>query len=452
MSRNGASIAPISVMVVCPNTDFLSPGDMVPGKPKKATWGSLLALVAVAFSWVYPAYGQVPMPNWQGQVRAYVEAKDWDSAMRLVEREIARAPQDMDVRAWRARVLAWSGKLAEAEKEYLEILKVSRTDPDNWMGLAGVYSREGKIEDARRAVSTAEELDPKRSDIHAARARILRTAGQRNEARSEFQSALHLDPGSTEARDGLVSLRRGAQHELRFGQDNDRLNYSADFHDEFVSVVSQWTSHWTTSAAGNFYQRSGADAGKFVASITRRQSKWGAFTLGGAMAHDHGVIPKSEALFDLDHGWKTGETRFVRGVEFDYAQHWYWYQTARILTLNGTAVVYLPQDWAFTLAATGARSAFSGTGAAWKPSGTVRLEFPLKRWGDRRLSGNVLFAAGTENFAIVDQIGSFASQTYGGGWRFQITARQAVSGFAGYQKRTQNRTDRSFGLSYGIHL
>ena len=209
-------------MVVCPNTDFLSPGDMVPGKPKKATWSSLLALVAVAFSWVYPAYGQVPMPNWQGQVRAYVEAKDWYSAMRLVEQEIARAPQDMDVRAWRARVLAWSGKLAEAEKEYLEILKVSRTDPDNWMGLAGVYSREGKIEDARRAVSTAEELDPKRSDIHAARARILRTAGQRNEARSEFQSALHLDPGSTEARDGLVSLRRRAQHELRFGQDNDR--------------------------------------------------------------------------------------------------------------------------------------------------------------------------------------------------------------------------------------
>ena len=228
---------------MCPNTDFLTPGDTVPRKPKNATWGSLLALAAVAFSWVYPAYGQVPMPNWQVQVRAYVEAKDWDPAMRLVEEEIARAPQDMDVRAWRARVLGWSGKLAEAEKEYLEILKVSRTDPDNWMGLAGVYSREGKIEQAQRAIRTAEELDPQRSDIRAARARILRTAGQRKEARSEFQSALHLDPGSTEARDGLASVRRGAQHELRFGQDNDRLNYSADFHDEFVSVVSQWTSH-----------------------------------------------------------------------------------------------------------------------------------------------------------------------------------------------------------------
>ncbi len=64
--------------------------------------------------------------------------------MRVVDREVARAPQDVDVRAWRARVLAWSGRMAEAEKEYLAILKVSRNDPDNWMGLASVYSREGK--------------------------------------------------------------------------------------------------------------------------------------------------------------------------------------------------------------------------------------------------------------------------------------------------------------------
>ncbi len=43
--------------------------------------------------------------------------------MRIVEQEIARAPQDMDVRAWRTRVLAWSGQLAEGENEYREILK-----------------------------------------------------------------------------------------------------------------------------------------------------------------------------------------------------------------------------------------------------------------------------------------------------------------------------------------
>lgn len=80
--------------------------------------------------------------------------------MRIVDREAAAAPQDMDVRAWRARVLSWSGHLSEAEKEYLEILKFARNDPDDWMGLAGVYSREGRMEEAARALDRAVELDP----------------------------------------------------------------------------------------------------------------------------------------------------------------------------------------------------------------------------------------------------------------------------------------------------
>jgi hypothetical protein len=134
----------------------------------------------------------------------------------VVEQQIARAPQDVDVRAWRARVLAWSGKLPEAEKEYLEILKVSRTDAGNWMGWQAF------------------------------------TCGKE----SEFQYALHLDPGNAEAREGVTSARRGTQHELRFGQDNDLLSYSDGFHDEWLSVASQRTSYWGTNFAGNFYQRS----------------------------------------------------------------------------------------------------------------------------------------------------------------------------------------------------
>ena len=358
----------------------------------------------------------------------------------------------MDVRAWRARVLTWSGQFAEAEKEYLEIVKVSRTDPDNWMGLAGVYLREGRAEDALRALDRAVELDPKRADLRAARARALRAAGERNEARTEFQKALNLDPTSTEARVGLISLRREPRNELRFGQDNDLFNFADANHDEWMSLVSRWSTNWTTSVAGDFYQRGGADAGKFVGSVTRRQPKWGALTLGGAIGHDNAVIPKSEAFFDLDHGWKVSEANFVRAVEFDYGQHWYWYQAARILTLNGTAIVSFPKEWTLSLGATGARSAFSGTGAEWRPSGIGRLGFPLTHWGERGLSGNIFFAAGTENFAQVDQVGRFASQTYGGGLRFQLSARQDVTGFAGYQKRTQNRTDTSFGLSYGIHF
>jgi tetratricopeptide (TPR) repeat protein len=401
---------------------------------------------------VFPAFGQEQPSAWQTQVRKFAESKDWDSALRIVERELARAPQDMDVRAWRARVLNWSGHPAEAEKEYLEILKVSQNDPDNWMGLASAYSREGKVEDSLRALDRAVELDPKRADLRAARARALRAVGERNEARMEFQKALNLDPTSTEARAGLISVRGEPRHEMRFGQDNDLFNFTSANHDGWVSLVSQWTPHWSTSFAGSFYERAGIRAGKFSGAITGRLSRWGALTAGGAAGHDNAVIPKSEAFFDLNHGWKTGETNFLRGVEFVYGQHWYWYQTSRILTLNGTTIVYLPRDCTLSLGATGVRSTFSGAGAEWRPSGITRLGFPLANWGEKRLSGSVFFAAGTEDFAQIDQIGRFASQTYGGGLRFQISARQDVTGYASYQKRTQERTDTGFGLSYGIHF
>jgi len=449
---NGACIATFRYMGVCPDISRFGFEYAATCKAGFCLWRTVSSLILASVFVFFPAFGQGQSSDWQAQVRKYAEAQDWDSAMRLIDQEVARAPQDMDVRSWRARVLAWSGHFAEAEKEYLEILKVSPKDPDNWMGLAGVQMREGKLPEAEQAIDTAETLDPHRADIHAARARVLRAANKQKEARSEFEEALNLDATSTEALSGLNSLRGEPKHELRFGQDNDLLNYADAYRDEWMSLVSKWTANWTTSVSGDFYQRGGAQAGKFVGNVTRQQPKWGAITIGGAVGHDNAVIPKSEAFFDLDHGWRTSETKLVRGVEFVYEQHWYWYESARVLTLTGNTVVYLPKEWTFSLAGTGARSAFTGAGAEWRPSGITRLRFPLEHWGDKSLSGNVFFAVGTENFAIADQIGRFASQTYGGGLRFQMTARQDVTGYAGYQKRTQGKTDTSFGVSYGIHF
>ncbi len=127
---------------------------------------------------------------------------------------------------------------------------------------------------------------------------------------------------------------------------------------ETIPVISScWSQHWNTSIAASFYQRGGVDAGKVLGSITARAARWGALTAGGAVGHHNAVIPKSEAFFDLDRGWKLGGENFLRAVETSYGQHWYWYQAARILTLNGAAIAYFPREWTFSLAATGARAA-----------------------------------------------------------------------------------------------
>ena len=395
---------------------------------------------------------QQQLSDWETRVRKYAEARDWIAALKTVNSEIALAPLDMDMRAWRARVLAWSGDLNRAEKEYLAIVEVVPNDPDDWMDLGNIYVRQGRTDEALRALGRAVELDPKRADLREAHARALRAAGEREQAAIEFQWALNLDPSSPDARVGLASLRGEPKHELRVGEENDAFNFANDNHDGWVSLVSNWTPHWTTSVSGDFFQIFGANAGKFVGSVTGRSLGWGALTVGGATAHDHAVIPRTEAFFDLDHGWKVGGAGLLRSVEFVYGQHWYWYATARILAVNGSGILYLPNDWTWSLEITDARSAFSSAGTRWQPSGISRMGFPLAHLRDRSLSGNVLFAVGTENFAQVDQIGSFSSHTYGGGLHFQFARYQDVTSYAAYQKRTQGRTDTTFGFSYGIHF
>jgi tetratricopeptide (TPR) repeat protein len=414
----------------------------------------MLAMLRVlACIWIFCFFALAQQPTtWQEEVRKCAEAQDWTAAMSIVEREIAGAPQDMDVRTWRARVLLWSGKVAEAEREYHEILTVVPNDPDDWMALANVYSREGRAQDALQALNRAVELDPKRADLHVERGRALRATGNWPEAKLEFRRALELDPNSKEAELGLLSLRSGPRHELRGGVNTELFSFAGPNNLEGVSFTSHWTPRWTTNVSENFYQRAGMDAETFLASVTRKLPRLGAVTVGGAAAHDNSVIPRNEAFFDYDQGWRLAGSKPLRGLEIVYGQHWYWYTTARILTINEMTLFYLRHDWTWSVGLTGARSHFSGTGVEWRPSGLTRIGFPISAWEERRLQGNVFYAVGTENFAQVDEIGRLSSQTYGGGLRFQLTQRHDVTGFAAYQKRTQDRRQTSFGFTYGFRF
>jgi tetratricopeptide (TPR) repeat protein len=360
----------------------------------------------------------------------------------------------LDLKAWRARVLTWAGRFAESEHAYREILAVEKpghSDPDHWAGLATACWRLGKIEEALHAIEIAVQLDSHRADLHVAYSHILRAAGQPIEAQAELDKAHSLDPATAISPQPLKAARRYG-NEFRVGTETDFLSYTVPNYGQFASLNTSWTPLWSMNLGGAVYERSGVFADKFVGSLTFRAPSFAALTAGGSVANDHAVIPKNEAFFDLDRGRKLSETSILRGLEFDYGQHWYWYQAARILALNGAAILYLPRDWSFALAATGARSAFSGTGAEWRPSGSSKLSFPLATGRAAQLSGNIFFAAGSENFALSDQIGRFASQTYGGGLRFRFAERQDITCAASYQRRTQNRTDTYLGFGYGIHF
>lgn len=407
-------------------------------------------IVAAACVLVPLVWGQV-RPGWQDDVRRCADKQDWATAMQIVERQITATPNDMDVRAWRARVLLWSGRLPEAQKEYLEILAVAPNDPDNWLGLGSAYWREGRSDLALPALNRALTLDPNRADIHVARGRLLRAQNHFAEAKQEYQIAMRLDTANEEARLGLLSLRPAPKHELRIGSETDLFNFMSTGHNEELSLRSRWTQKWGTAAGFAAYHIGGFDATKGLGELTYNSSKWGALTIGGAAAHDNGIVPEHELFVDYDLGFKV-DAGAIRGLEIDAGPHWYEYTSARILTARLISTVYFPQGWTWSLGLIEAQSDFVGTATEWRPSGMSKLGFPLVGGVEGRLGGNLFFATGTENFAQADQIGRFSSQTYGGGLRLRLTSHQDLNGVAAFQKRTQDRSEIGFGFNYGIRF
>jgi tetratricopeptide (TPR) repeat protein len=408
--------------------------------------------LALAIALCTPSWCQQPATDWHVAVRKYAEAKDWPAAMAVVEAEQRRSPRDVDIQAWRARVLLWWGRLDEAEHEWQVVISQAPNDPDNWMALASVYQRRVQPSKALEALDAAVKLDPHRPDIHIARARALLALQQAHEAKQEFREALELDANNPEAKAGLRSFSLGPRNQLAMSTNTDWFNFANANRQGEISLASRWTPRFQTAFMGGFYQRGSLSAQKFGAAVTARSPRFGSLTIGGAAAQDNGIIPKHEFLFELDHGWKFSSAHPLRGIEVVYGQHWYWYSAAQIFAINETTILYLPKEWTWSLGLTGARSQFSGLSSEWSPSGTVKLGFPLVASERRPLLGYVFYSVGSENFSQVDQIGSFASRTYGGGLRFRLTSLQDVTSFGSYQMRSQDRTQTTFGATYGLRF
>lgn len=408
-----------------------------------------LASVADDRDWPGPAPQDKPADSWQAEVRARVNAKDLPGALRIAEARIAAAPDDLEARGWRARLCAWQGRWDDAEAEYRFVLERAPHDTDMLLGLATVLNWKQQFAEALALLDQAAALDPRRADVQLARGRVLRALGRTEEARAAFRRALDLNPGDAEARQGLESVQEAPRHQFVFGTDFDFFNFtSQDAQAYSLSLRSDWHPRWTTLLAARFDHRFGQTAGRWNGALTFRPTRNDAFTIGGSAGRDNGIVSRGEAFVEYGRGLQLSRTNFLRGLEFSYQHRWLWFDAARIQTATPSALLYFPRDWTWSLSVAAARSSFPGTGAEWRPSGITRLNFPLHR----RVAGNLFFAVGTENFALVEQIGRFSARTWGGGARVTLTSRSDISAYFAYQDRSQNRTQKSFGIAYGIRF
>jgi len=407
---------------------------------------SVLALMGTAWLVLFsiPVLAQ---EDWIDQVQTAVEQHQIPAALVIVDHRLMEVPADMEAHAWRGRLLAWSGSWQEAETEYQLVLEAFPNDEDVLIGLADVLLWQQKYSQALAALDRARSADSQNAEILLRRARVLSLLQRTPEARAQFQAVLNHDPANRSAISGLADLTVASRYELRIGEEADFFSYTENAQVETVTLTVHWEERWTTGFGISPYHLFGENAVKIWADAAYAFHKNNWVRVLGAGANPQDVVPEREVLFEYGHGFRFSNS-VIKGLESSYQEHSLWYRGAQVVALNTTQIFYLPKEWTWTLSATGARTQFSEGAADWVPSGSAKLGFPLFR----RLSGNVLFAVGAENFAQVDQIGRLSARTYGGGLRYRFAERQDVTGFVARQDREHGQTQTSLGLSYGIRF
>jgi tetratricopeptide (TPR) repeat protein len=388
-----------------------------------------------------------PTEPWQQRMHEEVTLRHLDAALAVVESRLAAAPSDLEAHGWRGRLLSWKGRWSEGKAEYQLVLEKVPNDTEILVALSDVLLWQKKYGESLQVLDRTLKIVSPDPEVLTRRARLLALLGRTPEARSGYREALRFDPRSHDARAGLASLYANTRHELRIGNDTSFFSYTGAAQTQSIGLSSRWNERWSTVFVTNVYQRFGEEAVNFLASASFRITGGDSVNVGAAVANRQAVVPTSEAFFEYAHGFRF-ENRLMTGLESSYQQHWFWYQGARVLTLSSSNLVDLPRGWTWTLTVTRARTAFTGIGADWATSGWTKMGFPIQR----RLTGNLFYAVGSEDFSRVDEIGRFAAHTYGGGLRYQSAEKQDVTGYVSRQDRTKGQTATSFGLSYGIRF
>ncbi len=405
------------------------------------------ALAFAAVTWLLLSTFLLAEDDWQRQVRRAVDQHQIPAALAVVDRRLAEAPGDMEAHNWRGRLLAWTGHWQEAESEYRLVLDKFPNDVDALTGLADVLVWQRKYSEALAVLDEARSAAPQDPEILVRRARVLALLRRISEARTQFRAVLAYDPANRSAISGLADLATVSRYELRIGEELDFFNYTENAQAETVTLTAHWNGRWTTAFGVSPYHLFGENAVKIWADAAYHfhQNNW--VRVLGAGANPQDVVPESEVLVEYGHGFQFSNPWF-KGLESSYQEHSLWYRGAQVVTTSTTQILYLPKEWTWTLSATGARTQFTEGPSDWVPSGSTKVGFPLFR----RLSGNVLFAVGAENFAQVDQIGRLSARTYGGGLRYRFGESQDVTGFVAQQEREHGQKQTSLGLSYATRF
>jgi hypothetical protein len=376
--------------------------------------------------------------DWVSQVRQKVAANDLKRASEIVSVRLAAHPNDLEAKAWHARILSWTGHLPEAEAAYQDVLRQAPNDADVLLGLADVLFWERKLPDASAELDRAEQVRGSGREIQERRTRVQAAMQNQNAGliREYKGSAL-----------GEPRTRDVHRYSVVVGSQTDLFNYSDAAQTESIDFATEWSSHWTSNFSTRTYRRLKQTAEQLSTGVTYRLRDNQSLSVTFAAASRQRVAPIRQITVDYDRGTRL-QIGMLKGLEITAHSSQVRFDGSQVLIIGGTAIAYVPRDWWLIFIGNTARSKFTGLSPAWSPSWSTKVSAPVCS----RLRADVGFGIGAENYSSLDQIGRISAHTYTGGARYSMTAAQYFSAFVVYQRRAHGLAQMSIGGGYGVHF
>ena len=174
--------------------------------------GFCLAVAAAAFRWL-PRRTAVACLALLGALyatRSAVRLPDWKDSLTLYRRTLEASPDAASLHNNLGVVLLERGDAAAAADAFERAVALQRGFADAWGGLATARERQGRLEDAERALLRRTALPPDDAHSYANLGTVQSRLGRRDAAIEAFRRASALDPGSAAAQLNLGVALAGA--------------------------------------------------------------------------------------------------------------------------------------------------------------------------------------------------------------------------------------------------
>jgi tetratricopeptide (TPR) repeat protein len=147
--------------------------------------------------------------------RAYLFSKDPDAAEAALKQALAIEPRSIEVLVALGDFRVTTGKLDQAEAIYKQALDLAPENEEMYLRLAGFYQRFNKLTEAETTLQKLATLKPQDERPEILLGDFYTWLVQPDKAFASYQRATEINPGSTIARDKLIS------HYLDTGKSSD---------------------------------------------------------------------------------------------------------------------------------------------------------------------------------------------------------------------------------------